>query len=275
MAEQKRKRITPERLKEIQLEILDYVISFCDSHGMKYSLQAGTLLGAIRHKGFIPWDDDIDISMPREDYNRFLREFNESAPSYYVCRCIENDKTFTYPIIKVLDKRTVFYLRDENGPKLCVNIDIFPVDSVDLDEKGIKKLFAETDKYSVLNWIRSGRMGRPRSKNKLKDMVYWAIHMLRKLRPENYYCKKIVKNVRKHSVKDGPMLGCFMGYVKPYGRKECYESLIDFEFEGKLYKVPVGYDEWLTNTYGDYMTPPPVEKRVNPHTSVAYELIEE
>ena len=114
------KKITKEEMKKIQINILDDVSKFCDENNIKYWIDCGTLLGAIRHKGYIPWDDDIDIGMLREDYDKFIKLYN-SKKSKYKLKCIELDKTYEYPFGKVIDTDTILYEPDEKGIKIAIN----------------------------------------------------------------------------------------------------------------------------------------------------------
>ena len=143
------KEITDKELKKIQTEILKYVHDYCLKNNIKYWLDSGTLLGAIRHKGYIPWDDDIDIGMARDDYNKFLENFNNTQ-SKYKCYSIENNNKFCYPYAKILDTSTILYEPDEKGIKLCVYIDLFPYDNAPNDEKIIKKMSKKALKYHKL-----------------------------------------------------------------------------------------------------------------------------
>ena len=123
------KRVTPEELKTIQLDLLQKTADFCEQNGLRYFLCGGTLLGAIRHKGYIPWDDDIDIAMPRPDYDRFCMTFNQPNSVYRV------KSLFTHPnyicaFAKVYDNRTLLKELHYKGIHFGVYIDILPVDGV-------------------------------------------------------------------------------------------------------------------------------------------------
>ena len=115
-------------IKRVALDILKDVAHFCDTHDIRYVLAYGTMLGAVRHKGFIPWDDDIDIMMPRDDYNRFIKLYNDHNPRYQVYS-IENDDSYTYTMAKVFDQETVMIDNTlwRNFDKAGVFIDIFPL----------------------------------------------------------------------------------------------------------------------------------------------------
>ena len=134
------KELTIEELKQYQLGILKVVAEYCEGNEIKYWLDCGTLLGAVRHKGYIPWDDDIDIGMLREDYDKFIYSFNSSNERYKVYS-IENNPDFYFPHAKVLDTDTVLYEPDENGLKLNINIDIFIYDNAPDDERLTKRMF--------------------------------------------------------------------------------------------------------------------------------------
>lgn len=117
-------------VKEIQLNILKAVDCFCRENGIRYWLDYGTLIGAVRHKGFIPWDDDIDIGMLRKDYEVFIKIFNKSSKRYRFV-CIENEPLCWHLFGKVMDTETVLWESPWMGiPRFCVNIDIFPYDNV-------------------------------------------------------------------------------------------------------------------------------------------------
>ena len=128
------KTVTSEEQKAIMLDLLQKTADFCEKNNIRYFLCGGTLIGAIRHKGFIPWDDDIDISMPRPDYDRFISLFNKPE-NYYQVICMENNKKYGFPFAKVHDTRTFVdelqYAKDQFG----VYIDIFPIDGVGENEQ--------------------------------------------------------------------------------------------------------------------------------------------
>ena len=141
------KTINTEELKKIQVEILDYVDKFCEERNIKYSLYAGTLIGAVRHKGFIPWDDDIDIMMLRSDYERFLKELHEEKDSRYKILDFRYDHSYHYAFAKVIDSKT--QLREEvidpyDG--LGIYIDIFPIDVLPDNKLKIRLVY-------LIQWI--------------------------------------------------------------------------------------------------------------------------
>lgn len=260
-------KLTTEELKDIQLEILDAVTGFCEKHGITYWLDFGTLIGAVRHKGYIPWDDDIDISMLREDYDKFMQLFNAENERYKFCS-YETDKTFLCAFGKVLDTHTVLYEPDKTGNKLCVNIDIFPYDNVP-DSKQAKKLYKKRDKYNILVTAQRHR-GRAKG-NLVRRFAAWAIKVFVKIFRKDSFIKKIVRNAKKFSAVQTEFVGDFMGSLTYFAcDKALLKEFIDGDFEGRTYKIPKEYDKLLTMVYGDYMTPPPEAERVSHHKFEAY-----
>ncbi|MBQ8445584.1 MAG: LicD family protein, partial [Opitutales bacterium] len=125
------REITHEELKQIQLGILDKVHEFCEKNGITYFLSSGTLIGAVRHKGYIPWDDDLDLYMPRADYDKFIKLFSANSPENTKLLSLETDKKYQYPFAKVIDDRTeMVETAVGESFKIGVYIDVFPVDSV-------------------------------------------------------------------------------------------------------------------------------------------------
>ena len=136
------KVIDLEELKIIQIEILDEVHNFCLEKGITYFLSSGTLIGAIRHRGYIPWDDDIDLYMPRKDYERFLKIFNQISEN---CRVLSlsTDKKYALAYAKVERLGTRMIEHVDNPMEMGVNIDVFPIDGVPDSETERERYFAK------------------------------------------------------------------------------------------------------------------------------------
>ena len=127
------KEIEIEELKRIQIGILKHLDAFCKENNLTYFMCGGTLLGAVRHKGFIPWDDDIDIMMKREDYDKLIALYPKNDNSNFKLFSYELDKSFPYPFAKMDDCRTIFEEEINDSYKIGVNIDIFPIDYITED----------------------------------------------------------------------------------------------------------------------------------------------
>lgn len=263
------RRATHDEVKAIQISILDAVVRFCEENNISYWLDAGTLLGAVRHKGYIPWDDDIDVGMLRPDYDRFIATFNLSNERYKAYS-YENNPDFLFVSTKVLDTETLLYEPDKDGLKLCINIDVFAYDNAPADDKLLKRQYRVRDFYRKLHIGRAIK-SRPNG-SWLRRTAITAARKIIWVIPKDFCLKQQLKNAKKYSSVDTGYIGDFTSFSIVKCRKEAFASFVDVEFEGKYYKAPVGYDEWLSELYGDYMQLPPPEKRVSHHTYEAYVL---
>lgn len=258
-----------EELRAVQLEILDKVDEFCKINQIKYFLIYGTLIGAIRHNGYIPWDDDIDIGMLRTDYERFVASFKVQGYKLLEPRTV---KDFHCPFGKVAKDDTV--IREANdlvqSDYMGVNIDVFPIDSIPESAQDQKKLVT-----SILLWRRmlEAKIIVIHSKRVwYKNLILYLAKKLLFFVKTGYIVNKIISLARKHEGTDSLMLGCL---VWGYGEKELmpreyFEDVITKPFEHKQYAIPICYDEYLKSIYGDYMQLPPIEKRKTHHVFNAY-----
>ena len=265
------KKIEINDLKRIQLQILDYIDNFCKKNDIKYWLDSGTLLGAARHKGYIPWDDDIDIGMLRKDYEKFKKLFNINNTSNYKLHCIENDKNWYYPFGKILDENTIMYEPDKkSGIKSSVFVDLFVYDNAPDDDKELKRMYKKRNLFYKLNTLQVSKHFVLPEKQKY-NLLRYPIWLLFQLFPRGYFIRKSIKNSKKYNNKNTKYIGNFSGSVQKIKcEKELFQDFIELEFEGKMYPAPIGYKEWLTSFYGDYMKLPPKENQVSHHRFEAY-----
>ncbi len=257
------RRITDiQELRSLQMGILDDVHRFCEEQGLRYSLSSGTLIGAIRHKGYIPWDDDIDIYMMRNDYERFLKTYQDQTGRYRVLDP-KKEEHYYYTFAKVVDQRTKMVEKETEGYEIGVYIDVFPVDYVTEDMKKRERIFRWK---KLLYKIRRCKIS---NSNPLHSrLAYWcyrslpvSVGMLNRVidwliirrQPTNTLC---------HMTEAGPSIkGCFPAADM--------KKMMDVKFEDRTYKIMIGYDDHLWRTYGDYMKLPPEDQRVT-HKFEAY-----
>ncbi|MBR0184936.1 MAG: LicD family protein [Synergistaceae bacterium] len=269
--EEDMREIDAARLKEIQIEILDVVMRFCEDNGINCWLNGGTLLGAVRHKGYIPWDDDVDLGMLRPDYDKFMAIFN-AKNDHYKFVSYENDPESFEWSGKVLDTSTVLYEPNEKGEKLSVYVDIFVMDSAPEDKAKQMKMFRKRGVLRVCNLGRKLPIFlKPTRGGFLRRIAVSAFRAVLRIFPRHYFVRALVKNAKTYAGHDTGFVGDFTGLRNAVCRREVLEKMTQLEFEGKMYNAPAGYDEWLTALYGDYMKLPPVEKRVSTHFFKAYE----
>ena len=270
------RQIYAEEMKKLQIEILDSVVKFCDENDIHYFLNGGTLLGAVRHKGYIPWDDDIDLGMLRPDYDKFIELFNNSSSRYKI-HCIENDPEYIYNSARVFDERTELYEPDrKTGSRTAVSIDIFVMDNAPDDDAALKRMFTRQFIFRNLN------LGRvlpvfmpPNGRNIFKRLLTYAVRIFMNMIPvfiipKNYIAVKAIENAKKYVSEHTRRVGDFSGGHFIAIDREQLAGFTYGEFEGKQYKIPIGYDEWLTKLYGDYMKLPPKKWQITHHYYEAY-----
>lgn len=261
----KGKELTLEEIREIQLNILTSIHNICEKYGIRYSLGGGTLLGAVRHQGYIPWDDDIDIMMPRPDYERFLELYSEEGE--YVVQDCHNDETYFYPFAKVYDQRTFL---QELVVRSGVYVDVFPIDGLPVKEKTeeyYKKLINIVYKeiyYSSKTYkIRDGN----------RYILYAKYLLKRILSPKRRIALQHLDNlVHSYEFDESEYAGSICGRygVKEHMPLDVFQHYIKLSFEGHYYNAIENYDSYLKAHYGDYMQLPPIEKRVSNHINKVY-----
>lgn len=265
------KEIDTEELKQIQLEILLKIDEFCDKENIKYTLAYGTLIGAIRHKGYIPWDDDIDIAMPRPDYNRFINSFNGFC-DYLVVLAPELDLDYYAPYANVYDIRTVLDEKriSHRGVEIGVKIDVFPVDATPDDLSDYQRVVYKIRRKNELLEIKRTPFF-PVSNYKV--FIMRLINYLNSLF-YNYseIQKQIIDLVRIIPFDKAKYVDTLSYPVYDDTRvsRVFFENYIDVEFEHRRFKCIQNYDDYLHRIYGDYMKLPPIEKQVPHHGFKAY-----
>lgn len=259
-------KLGDQEIRQIQLRILDVTARFCEDNHIDYWLDYGTLLGAVRHRGYIPWDDDIDIGMLRPDYERFRELFNSQSPKYQFL-CPENRDNFVYSFGKVVDMDTVLYEPDIHGNKFYVNIDVFVYDNAP-DEQTSVQMFRRVGRWLLLNMLQHNLIS---DKGKLyRKLIKRGVSTLLRVFPNDYFIKKIVRNARKYEFVETGKIGLFVWSDHIICDKEAVSTFVEVEFENRHFKAPGKYDYWLTQLFGNYLELPPEEDRVSHHAYEAY-----
>lgn len=269
------KRIDLDELKKIEFEMLKYVKKVCKQKNLKYYLAGGTLLGAIRHKGFIPWDDDIDILMPRSDYNKFISIISEEENDKYKI-LTPNNEDYYYFFSKLVDNRTILNEKNVKPIKnLGIYIDIFPLDGLpnnlcDIEKHAnllIKKFKlyqnSKSDTYCISNSI---------VKKCAKALVKSPYHIICKIKNWKKRKKQILSLMEKYDFENSNKVAYILS---AYGKREILDKTVFAEsktvvFEGEEFSAPANYNQYLSSLYGDYMKLPPEKDRKSHHLFNAY-----
>ncbi len=256
------KKMTMEECKRVELDILIDVVKFCDEHSIEYLLAYGTMLGAVRHKGFIPWDDDIDIYMTRTNRNKFLELFvGEAKPEYLEAigpHDVRSKNTFT----KVIDTRTYKAEADYTYPdgELGVDIDIFTLDGQPDDDREFEKWFSKLERLYTLDFF----MTLGKFKTLKRKLAAVAIFPIKIFYPRKKLRLKIDKIHEQYPYETSKYAGATDGVCcrrVDRAPRECFDEYIWADFEGHKFKMAKGYDVIMTKMYGDYMKLPPEEER--------------
>ncbi len=255
-----------EESKKIQVEILSNIAKFCNENNLNYYLAYGTLIGAIRHKGFIPWDDDTDIWMPRKDYEIFLKNFNGEG-RYKVIN--PKEKIARHSFAKVIDTQTI---KIEPNIKyeqfLGIDVDVFPID-------GAPSCLSESNKfYKKLKKIYTRF-----ANSVLSPISNNLIRNCRIIFKKGFFVKRrtLLKKAeilhKQYPYESCEYVACYesaFNSIKNRVLKEDFEDFILVKFEGLDFRAPIGYDRILKNIYGDYMQLPPKEQQITHHSNKTY-----
>ena len=263
-----------EELKNIELDLLRFFRDFCEENQLTYYLAFGTLIGAVRHKGFIPWDDDVDVLMPRKDYEK-LQNLT-IAYQWPDCRFLsyKSEPRYGYPWMKLASKKVELRpSRFNNGFLYGPSMDIFALDDIEGDREAALQKAGEIKKSFFLDMRKRqffANVGKGSELNKLVRKHYYKL-IGSKIGAVSRVIEAHDKKIEKICTPDAKYSLFVYDTVDSIWEKEWFgEKTVYLEFEGELFRVPENYDKVLSETYGDYMKLPPVEDRKPVHFYTAY-----
>ena len=278
------KQYEPETLKKVQamqLDILKDIIRVCELHDIRYFVAYGTLLGTVRHQGPIPWDDDIDICMAREDYEKFASVADKELDSRYELVSMARNLDYPMSLPKVQKKGTRFIDRTfiDAKFKIGVFVDIFVYDYVSDDAAEARKQAKKCnllDKLMILQISKFPNQGRDGLLAKILTVVYLAGHYVLQLVPRKWLFNAYVKESQKFRGNPTNTMICLDELLGDRTKATVDELFptVPLSYSGVTVQAPREYDRLLTRQFGDYMQLPPVEARVN-HCPDILELGEE
>lgn len=262
-----KEKFTAETLRQLQiahLEILDETVRICEKYGLKYYLAEGTLLGAVRHRGHIPWDDDLDIAMPREDFNKLAEVCNNELADKFFFQFFDTFEKHWLPFAKIRNQTTVlneYNIQNLDVPK-GIYIDVFPLDNTERPNSFMRKI--KTLIIKKISFPITAKAGFEYNSSFVHKAVLFllkpfSVKQLNRFR--NYLMTTENKKKTEYYINYASYQMCDEEIFK----KSDFGEGVMLEFEGKFYRAPVKYDKILTCRYGDYMELPPEEDRILKH----------
>lgn len=266
------------RMSEIQivsLEILKQIDTICNLLNIKYCLAYGTLIGAIRHKGFIPWDDDIDILMPRPDYEKFKKYVNSHSDELKPLKLFDSSVTnYPYLLPRLSNDDYTVVVDNEKPYGMGIFIDIYVLDGIGDTFNEAWNFIKKTSKYPRLIFLSTrNHYHFGTTKGFIKRLLKIPAFYYAKIMGKSFFEKKLMRMIDTTSYDKKNYVGCAIWCERPKWavvKKDVIENLIEAPFENYKFKIPKDYDSQLRQWYGDYMQLPPEKDRIYHHLYKAY-----
>ena len=243
-------------MQKIVFRIMCDIDDFCKENGIRYYLSGGTCLGAVRHNGFIPWDDDGDLMMPRPDYEKFLELFPSYCEGKYFVGSLKTDKKWQRPFSRICDLNSRLTPTRFTEETMGVFVDLFPIDGL---PEGKKKQHLHYQKLRILNALRNTSVRTEfREQEGYRGIKNVAAFVTQKIGPR-WFAAKIDHDAGSYPFETSKEVAAILAihyWDKETIAKELMDTAKELSFEGRLFPVPVGYDQYLKNLYGDYMMIP-------------------
>lgn len=257
-----------KRMQGRILEILSAVHRLCVEEGIRYFMIGGTLIGAVRHGGFIPWDDDIDIGVPRPDYNRLLQSASKLGPDFAIHH-FGNDPSYVYPYAKCYDTRTTVIELLARPFKRGAWIDIFPLDGLPEDTEQQRRQVQAVSRLRRLLVLNTGAYF-PKTGSATRDRLHAVAAPFARMLPRAVIARRLDRVLRQHDYDSAPRIANLTGRygIRELTERQHFESHVELDFAGRRFRAPVGYDQYLRGVYGEYMRLPPPEKQVSNHAQM-------
>ncbi len=265
------------QLQLVELEMLKEIVRICSKNNLTYYLSAGTFLGAVRHKGFIPWDDDADIRMPREDYEKLLEVLPNELNNPYIAKHFLYDKNVHRYYLRITNPSIKLYrTHNKNGEFCDAWLDVFPLDGMPKNKIkiGLRKIHLLYRRMMLQISVFDEIVTLNKKRHWYENIIIWIVRhtsIQKKFSYEKMWYK-LDKVMKKCSIKKSQYIINFMGMYKfkDMMPKSVYGKGALYEFENLFFNGPQNYDEFLKHLYGNYMELPPIDKRNNHSVEIIF-----
>lgn len=270
------KELTIKETQVISLEILHTISEICEEQHLRYALIYGTLIGAVRHHGYIPWDDDVDIMMPRPDYDKLLIYLKSHICEYPNLKVFNREECPEYPymITRISDDRYVIEMANEKPFGMGVFIDIYPYDGLGKTKAEAVKYGSKGDRLSSFCYQATREhFAIETTTSLIRKIAKLPVYLYAKLRGKDCFQDKLEKLARVKAYDSSKYVGCVIWLS--WGEKDIFprkwfDETIMMPFDKYEFRVPKEYDQVLRHEYGDYMQLPPEKDRVGHHFYKVY-----
>ena len=272
-----KRELSIQETQAISLEILKVIADVCEKINARYYLIYGTLIGAVRHQGFIPWDDDVDIMMPRPDYDCLLKYLEEHIEDYEHLKIFNHitSKEYPYMITRISDDRYRIEMENEVDYGMGVFVDIYPFDGLGNTEKEAYRFGMKGDRLSSLCYQATRkRCAIETTTSKFRKIIKFPVFIFAKICGKNIFQNRLEKLAHVKPYDQSKYVGCVIwlsGGIKDMYKREWFEESEMHCFGKYQFRIPKNYDEILKHICGDYMQLPPVEERIGHHYYKVYE----
>lgn len=254
-----------KRLHKALILITSEIDRICKKNNIIYSLTGGSMIGAVRHKGIIPWDDDVDIAMLRSEYDFFLEVCKSELAPEFELQTLDNDPNYMFGFAKIVlrDTYLVQYGHEKTRHRKGIYVDVFPLDNVPDD-------FKQRKVHKMLNYLlvkllfRKAGCQIESNKTLGKIIIFSILDFINLFAKVDILKKVLIYNMKRFNDFETQFvcnMAGYYGYEKETTRREYFENVVDMSFEGKQYSVSIHYDDFLSSVYGDYMKLPPENQR--------------